>query len=287
MVLAATVVVRAGGLIELVGGRTLHVELSRWEDRELGDDVERAIGYWLAQRPQPDLRIEYVDRPELVGKAQLSLGGRKAELSQSPVREQLQAPLATLLERLGVPPRVFLVATDRSVDRRFVVTVSELLRGLGVERVVEVRAARRQDQGSPMVASGPRDWVLVAAEAGREHLGPLLRARGRKIFMLPPFEGALRRGHPDLWFIAPWNPDLEYFPGRDISSCAAARRLAVGGPFWPVTGLPLWTLAALSEVAEGGQLMPVPLTLVGPANAAPGPVREYRVGPELPRCSQR
>jgi hypothetical protein len=179
---------------------------------------------------------------------------------------------------------VFIVATDRPVDRRLVATLHQVLSAHGIREPVAVAAARRQDQGAPAVASRSGDWVVVTTEAGREHLGSLLRVPGRKVFLLPPFREALRRGHPDLWFIAPWNPDLEYFPGREISSCAAARRLASDTQFWPVTGLPLWTLAALSEVSEGGSLQPVPLTLVGPERAAPGAVREYRAGPELPRC---
>ncbi|MBT8491819.1 MAG: hypothetical protein KJO07_02055, partial [Deltaproteobacteria bacterium] len=141
--LIATVAVRSAGLVEMVSRRTLTVEISRWQDRELAADVERAIGHWLAQVPQPDLHTRYIDRPELSGRARLSIDGRTAELGLGPSAAQLRPPLETLIARIGRPQRVFLVTTDRPVDQRFATGVRGLLAELSIERIVEVPAARR------------------------------------------------------------------------------------------------------------------------------------------------
>ncbi len=287
LVLATSVALRAGDLVELWQPETLRIELSRWDDPEFSAAIEEGVGHWLAQNAQEGLKIDLVDRSSHVGRAEIALAGRRGRLFHAPTIEQLRPVFAELARRLRRPERLVIVATELTRDRSLVANIRELATEMGWTNVVVV-SAETAEQPSPTVPSARGDWVLVATEAAREHLRTLLRVPGRKIFFLAPYPEALKASHPELWFVAPWNPALEYFPGRKISSCQAFTRMRRPAEHWPLSGLPLSTMSALDVLTtDSGPAAPLPLTLVGPPARGRGPPVQVRSGPRLPPCPRR
>lgn len=281
--LALLTLVRAGDLLEYRGAHFIDLEVSRWADKEKTEALEAGLGEWLHQFPDDGLRVRFDDDRAATDTATLRAGDRSVKVPLALGAEDLREPFTVIASRVGLPRRLHVLRTDYPGDRALAAAVHELARKAGWQ-VSEIAVV---GDALPPLSSGPGDWIVVAKDVARAHLAALLRIPGRKIFELPPYRQALATAHPDLWFLTPWDPRVEYFPERPVSSCRASARSPLDRELWPLDATALHALAAMDVLLgpepRPDRPAPIPLTLIGPS-ADLRSVQAYRSGRSLPAC---
>jgi len=284
VVLAFVTLTRACDLLEYRGAHFIDLEMSRWADKEQTAEVEVGLGEWLHQFPDDSIRLRIDDDRSATSTAALRDGDRSVRIPLTITADALREPFSIIASRVGLPQRLFVLRADYPGDRAFAAAAHTLASSAGWQ-VSEVDV----DGDVPTLSTRPGDWILVGKDVARLHLTELLRVPGRKVFLLPPYPQALTRAHPDLWFLAAWDPRVEYFPERPVSSCRANARSPLDHGLWPLDATVLHTLAAMDALVgpepRPEPPAPIPLTLIGPA-ADGRSVQAYRSGAVLPRCPE-